>query len=321
MTAAHCCLIGGGGFIGGYLVRRLAATGRRVTVVGRRPAPSYRLPGNVRYLMGDYADRNFLQAALDGVDEIVHMAYASVPRTSFDDPVRDIAANLPPSVQLFAAASALRTAKLVLVSSGGTVYGRARSLPVAEDHPTTPLSPYGITKLAVEHYALMYYQLEGLPAVIVRPGNAYGPGQKPFTGQGFIATAIAAILQGSDISLFGERGTVRDYIHASDLADGIAAALDGGAPGACYNIGTGVGRSNRDIIELLEPLAAQRGLVVRVNVQPQRSFDVPANVLDSASLAAATGWRAQVPIAAGIAETWDWNCRALADPTDGGDWP
>lgn len=321
MTAAHCCLIGGGGFIGGYLVRRLVATGRSVTVVGRRPAPSYALPDKVRYLTGDYAERAFLQMVLDGVDEIVHLAYASVPRTSFDDPVRDITANLPPSVHLFAAASAMRLAKLVLVSSGGTVYGRARSLPVAEDHPTAPISPYGITKLAVEHYAYMYHQLEGLPAVILRPGNAYGPGQKPFTGQGFIATAIAAILQGSEITLFGEHGTVRDYVHAADLAAGVAAALDGGAPGACYNIGTGVGRSNRELIELLQPLAARRGLGVRVNVQPQRSFDVPANVLDSAGLAAATGWRAQIPIEAGIGETWAWNCRALANPTDGGDWP
>lgn len=321
MTAAHCCLIGGGGFIGGHLVRLLAATGRCVTVVGRRAAPSYRLPENVRYLTGDYGDRNFLLTALDGIDEIVHLAYASVPRTSFDDPVRDIAANLPPSVQLFAAASALRPVKLVFVSSGGTVYGRASSLPVGEDHPTAPISPYGITKLAVEHYAYMYHQLEGLPAVIVRPGNAYGPGQKPFTGQGFIATAIATILQGGEIILYGEHGTVRDYVHASDLAAGVMSALDGGVPGACYNIGTGVGRSNREIIDLLQPLAAQRGLGVRVNVQPQRSFDVPANVLDGARLAAATGWRAQVPIEAGIAETWAWNCRALANSTDGGDWP
>ena len=100
--------------------------------------------------------------------------------------------------------------KLVLVSSGGTVYGNPSTVPVAEDHPTTPISPYGITKLAIEKYAAMYRLTAGLPVVCVRPGNAYGEGQRPFSGQGFIATAMASVIQGKEVVLFGERGTVRD---------------------------------------------------------------------------------------------------------------
>jgi UDP-glucose 4-epimerase len=130
----------------------------------------------------------------------------------------------------------------VLVSSGGTVYGVARSLPIAEDHPTEPISPYGITKLTIEKYAGMFGAASGLPIVIVRPGNAYGEGQHASTGQGFIATAMDAICRGEAVGVFGPIGTIRDYVHVADVASGIVAAWILGAAGETYNIGTGVGR-------------------------------------------------------------------------------
>jgi UDP-glucose 4-epimerase len=307
----HCCVIGGGGFIGAHLLGHLLAAGRRVTVLGRSPAPSEPLPEGVRYIAGDYGDHDLLSGLLSETDEIVHLAYATVPQTSFEDPVGDIAANLPPSVRLFEQAARRGLARLVLVSSGGTVYGRARSIPLDEDHPTTPVSPYGITKLALEKYALMYHELGRLPVVIVRPGNAYGPKQRPFRGQGFVATAIASILSGRQIDVFGEQGTVRDYLHVTDLAAGIAAALVKGVPGTAYNIGSGAGHSNRDVIDALAPLAAAGDLGVRIRVLPTRQFDVPVNVLDCTRLTERTGWRPQVSLAKGIVDTWDWYKRNL----------
>jgi len=318
MSARRCCVIGGGGFIGSPLVAQLITSGREVTVAGRAASPRRALPGGVRYLAGDYGDSRFLRMLLDDADEVVHLAYATVPQTSFDDPVGDIIANLPPSVALFAEASRRKLAKLVFVSSGGTVYGRAGASPIAEGHPTMPVSPYGITKLALEKYALMYRELEALPVVIVRPGNAYGPGQLPFSGQGFVATAIASVLEEREIALFGESGTVRDYVHVEDVAAGIASALTRGEPGACYNIGSGVGHSNRDIIELLRPLAAQAGIVPRTRVLPPRRFDVPANVLDSARLANDTGWRPHVALPEGLAGTWEWFRQGRREQADGG---
>jgi len=95
--------------------------------------------------------------------------------------------NLPPTVQLFAEVAASGR-KLVFVSSGGTVYGEASKLPIREDHPTKPISPYGVTKLTLESYAHLYAVTHGLKFVCVRPANAFGPGQKPFTGQGFMPT-------------------------------------------------------------------------------------------------------------------------------------
>lgn len=300
----HCCVIGGSGFIGHHLVEILASQGKAVTVLGKSPLPSRALPPAVRYIACDYGDRTLLRNVLHDIDEIIDLAYASVPKTSFEDPVNDILNNLPSSVNLFEVASLFPIKKIVIVSSGGTVYGKALRLPITEDHPTNPISPYGITKLAVEKYALMYHALKGLPVVCVRPGNAFGEGQKPFMGQGFVATAIASALRGQEINIFGEQGTVRDFVYVKDLARGISAALDHCPPGECYNIGTGQGRSNKAIIEMLRKIAKTRNMAVRVKVLPSRQYDVPANVLDSSKLRKVTGWLPSVSLEQGLELTW-----------------
>lgn len=309
----HCCVIGGSGFIGSNIVEKLTFQKRRITVIGRNVSPSRKLPEGIHYVSGDYGKKNFLTDVLRGVDEVIQLAYASVPKTSFENPLNDIRYNLPATVNLFEVAGRLGIHKLVLVSSGGTVYGKATKLPIPEDHPTNPISPYGITKLATEKYALMFNELEALPIVCVRPGNAYGEGQRPFVHQGFIATAMASILQRKKITVFGEPGTIRDYIHVSDVANGIIAALDHGKPGAFYNIGSGVGRSNQDVLAEIFPLAGAAGLKPTIKTAPPRPFDVPVNVLDSTKLFKETGWKPSISFQNGVKQTWQW----FYETTDG----
>ncbi len=194
--------------------------------------------------------------------------------------------------------------KMVFVSSGGTVYGIAQSLPIREDHPTNPISPYGITKLTLEKYILMFNAMRGLPAVIARPSNAYGEEQQAFTGQGFIATAIKSILLRQTVDIFGPNGTVRDYLHVEDVARGIIAALDFGEPGGVYNIGSGIGLNNIEVLETIKPLADAYGYPVRINPLPERGFDVPTNVLDSAKLRNISGWFPETNFNDGIQRTW-----------------
>lgn len=302
----HCCVIGGDGFIGTWLVDRLIEHQRKITIIDRNPEPQRTHPEAARYIAGDYGQRSLLDKALQGVDEVVHLAYSTVPKTSFDDPLQDISDNLPATVTLLEATSSIGVGKFIMISSGGTVYGKAEETPIREDHPTNPISPYGITKLATEKYTLMFGELKGLPVVCVRPGNAYGQGQKPFVGQGFVSTAIASILKGQEVTIFGETGTVRDYIHVADIADGIIAVLDHGRAGLCYNIGTGIGKTNKDILDAIRPLAESAGFKVGVNNLPARPFDVPVNVLDSRKLADETGWKPGFSFEDGIKRTWDW---------------
>ncbi|WP_400192020.1 NAD-dependent epimerase/dehydratase family protein [Hymenobacter sp. B81] len=300
------CVIGGAGFIGRAIVAELLALGRQVVVVGRQAAPAP-LPAGVRYCSSPTdSDRADLRRVLEEADEVIDLAYATVPQTSFQDPVNDILVNLPEAVRTFELALAAGVRRFVWVSSGGTVYGRSSAALITEDHPTLPISPYGITKLAIEKYAHLYFETRGLPVLCVRPANAFGEGQRPYVGQGFVATAIASILDGRELTLFGEQGTVRDYLHVQDMAHGIVAALLHGQPGEVYNLGSGIGLTNRQILEALEPLAAAAGFGLNVRTQPPRLFDVPVNVLDAGRLRAATGWAPRLPFEQGLRQTWQW---------------
>ena len=301
-------VIGGAGYIGAQLVPQLVATGRHVTVLGRSTTPRYKLPAGVDYVQGDFAQHELISRLLDAHHEVIHLAYATVPNTSFENPLADLLQNLPPTVQLFSEA-ADKGVKLVLVSSGGTVYGEAVELPIREAHPTMPISPYGVTKVTLENYAYLYAATHGLRFVCVRPANAYGIGQRPFIGQGFIATAMASAMKGVPIKIFGLHGTIRDYLYVTDLASGIVRALLQGHLSETYNLGSGIGLSNIDVIEVCKPLMHEIGCEVQVENLPERTFDVKANVLDSTKLQMDTGWKPLIGFNEGMVITRDWLAR------------
>lgn len=300
-------VVGGGGFIGSHLVQLLATDNRRfIVVAGRRSESPIGLPSNARYVCVDIASDAALLPLLDDTDEVIDLAYASVPKTSFDDPVMDVLSNLPATVNLLSKSGCKKLRRLVLVSSGGTVYGNANYLPIDESHPTDPISPYGITKLAAEKYALMFHRIAKLPVVIVRPGNPYGTNQFGNLVQGFIGAAMYAAVNRQKVMVFGERGTVRDYIHIDDMCRGILAALEYGKPGGIFNIGTGFGYDNRAILDLLSEVIKPYGYELSAEYLPARSFDVSENVLSSARLTYISGWRPSISLEDGLAETWNW---------------
>ena len=298
-------VIGGAGYIGSHLVNQLVSNGRSVTVLGRSSTPKYALPDGVVYVSGDFADCRLMNLLLDNHRNVIHLAYATVPNTSFENPLSDLLQNLPPTVQLFSEA-ATRGIRLLLVSSGGTVYGEAVELPIRETHPTCPISPYGVTKRTLEAYAHLYAVTHGLKFVCVRPGNAYGVGQRPFVGQGFVATAMASAMHGMPVRIFGQHGTVRDYLYVQDLASGIVSALENGKLSETYNLGSGIGLNNLDVIEACRPLLREIGCQICVENLPERAFDVKVNVLDSSRLQADTGWEPLIDFEVGLAMTRDW---------------
>jgi UDP-glucose 4-epimerase len=305
MKEAFTVVIGGSGFIGRDLTNMLVGAGREVLVVGRTRNAPKTIPDNCHYFSGDYGNAQTLREILTVGCEVIDLAYSTVPKTSFEDPLYDLTSNLPSSVTLLQEASKIGLRRVVLVSSGGTVYGPVESLPITENHPTRPISPYGITKLAVDRYAMMYHRNEGLPVIVVRPGNAYGEDQRTGTGQGFLAAAIDAILSGRDIEIYGEQGTIRDYVHVSDVATGIQCALEKGHDGKIYNIGTGKGASNMEIVRMLIELAEGDGFAVRTRILPARRFDVEANVLDSSRLQNDAGWMPKISLKEGIRRMWN----------------
>ena len=298
-------VIGGAGYIGAHLVSELIAADRCVTVLGRSGNPKYELPPGVTYIAGDFSQLNLVGDLLDTHQEVIHLAYATTPNVSFENPLSDLLHNVSPTIQLFSEI-ANRGTKLILVSSGGTVYGEAEKLPISETHSTKPISPYGVTKLTLEKYAYLYAATHGLRFICVRPANAYGIGQNPFSGQGFIATAMKSVLRNIPIKIFGENGTIRDYLYVSDLAKGVVSALQQGRLFETYNIGSGVGLSNLDVIDMLKPLMSEIGREVQVEILPERKFDVRVNVLDSTKLQIDTGWSQKIEFERGLKITRDW---------------
>jgi len=305
MKNLNTLLIGGAGYIGAHLTRQLIATGRNVTVLGRRITPQYEMPKGVSYISGDFSQLDLISNLLDHNQEVVHLAYATVPNTSFENPLADLLQNLPPTVQLFSE-MADRGTKLLLVSSGGTVYGEAIHVPIDENHPTKPISPYGVTKLTLENYAHLYAVTHGLKFICVRPANAFGEGQRPHVGQGFISTALDLAMRGEPIKLFGQTGTVRDYLYVSDLASGIVSALDKGHLSETYNLGSGIGRSNLDVINCISPLMKELGREIRIERFPERAFDVKVNILNSSKLNSHTGWKPIIEFQDGLSQTLKW---------------
>lgn len=301
MPCAECCLIGGAGLIGRRLAQKLVELDRSVVVVDR-VMPSVPVAG-IEYVVGDYTDESTFADVIAQCDEVVDLAYASQPKSSFDDPLSDLHQNVAPAVTLFQRViGSPRIRKILFVSSGGTVYGPVNRLPIAENAPTAPISPYGITKLTIEKYAFMFHRTHNLPVIVARPANAFGPGQRPFRGQGLIATGIGCALRGERLPVYGN--TVRDYIFIDDLAQGIAALLVGGKCGEAYNIGSGVGMSSLDVVQRLRALAALHGTTLDIEQHPGRSFDVPDNVLDIAKITAETGWQPSMEFDNGLSLTW-----------------
>jgi UDP-glucose 4-epimerase len=304
--SAMTCVIGGAGFIGREVVLQLLARQRQVVVIGRRAQPVMPLPAQVRYIANPDHNEELLLDVLKQCDEVIDLGYSAMPQTSFQDPVRDILVNVPATVRLFELAADCNLRKFVWISSGGAVYGHSNHPMQNELHPNFPISPYGITKLTLEKYARLFYDSKGLPIVCVRPSNAFGEGQRTNSGQGFIAVAIAAVLDGRELSLFGEHGTIRDYLHVQDMARGIVAALEQGSSGEIYNLGSGHGLSNLQVLDALRPLVAASGYELRVDILPPRPFDVPLSVLDSRKLSEHTGWQPRQKFRQALQQTWDW---------------
>lgn len=294
------CIVGGSGFIGSSLIPHLLNNNRDVLIVGRSNSPRNILPKGVRYLFGDIKEEKFVGNFLKHTDEIIYLAYSTTPRTSFENLIQDLNENLISAVRFFDIASRYPIKKMIYISSGGAVYGESDGSPISENHPTNPISPYGVTKLAIEKYAQLFWKTKKLPVVCIRPPNVYGENQKPFIGQGFISTAIASILMEREIIVYGQDGTFRDYLYIDDFIKGLLVALDKCLPGEIYNIGTGLGFNNTNIINKLKNNDFLRNKTLKIIYEPLRASDVLSNVLDTNKFKSLTSWQPSISIDEGI---------------------
>ncbi|WP_431688715.1 NAD-dependent epimerase/dehydratase family protein [Hahella sp. NBU794] len=306
--ASRVLILGGMGFIGQHLTLACRSAGMIVRVADMfLPAPEVRQDG-VEYIDGDYKDSEFLQGILEEVDSVVHLVHDTMILNQECNMDVEFERNVRPAMHLMDMCCAKKIKKFLFVSSGGTVYGhRLNHQPIVESSTTKPISLYGTSKLIIENIGFLYNIQKNLPFIVARPGNAYGPGQKPFRGQGFVATAFASALQGEVLNIFGDGSVVRDYIHVRDLADALVAILRFGKLGEAYNVGTSKGVALHTLLnEYITPILEDDGYSLQCQYTPPRGVDVPYNVLSNDKLRRDTSFAPSIELHDGLRETLMW---------------
>jgi len=300
--ASAVVIVGGAGFIGRHLAARLAADGVLATIFDRaQPAA---IPG-VRAVVADLSDAEALRSVLAPGAAVVHLAWTTLPATSNADPAADLRDNALGSLRLWEACAAAQVGRVIYLSSGGTVYGNPRRLPIREDYPTEPICAYGVSKLAVEKYLGLFHRLHGLDYVVLRPGNAYGPGQDPGRGQSAATVFAYLAFRNEPITIWGDGSVTRDLLYVEDLVDAVVRVLShdsGAGQPRVFNVGTGRGTSLKELVDVIGRVM---GRAPEVRYAPGRATDVSANVLDASRLRERTGWEPRVSLAEGIRRMLD----------------
>jgi UDP-glucose 4-epimerase len=308
-------LVIGCGFLGERLVAELVRAAHPTVVLTRSPIDAEkqnRIRG-AELIIGDAATEQFLDRALAGVTHVVYSAGGLLPTESDLNPELDLTLSLPPLIRLLEALREREGVSLLLLSSGGTVYGRAEYLPVDEEHPTRPISSYGIVKLTCEKYVAMYADRHGVPAQVLRCSNVYGENQPAHRGQGTIPTFLRRILADEPLTIFGDGSIVRDYLYVGDLASVVLRLLELPAEPRLLNVGSGKGTSLSRLVELIEGLT---GKSVPIDRRPDRPFDVKEIVLDVSRLKALVDFE-PIPLEEGTRLTHESLLREGPTPASG----
>jgi UDP-glucose 4-epimerase len=295
-------VLGGNGFIGSHLVDKLLQEGHRVRVFDKYEEHYRRPLAGVDYRIGDFGNRGLLAEALDGVDVVYHLISTTLPKTSNDDPVFDVQSNVIEALFLMEQCVEKKVKKVVFISTGGAIYGRPATLPVAENDPTDPECSYGITKLAIEKYLALFQHLHGLDYTVVRPSNPYGERQDPNGIQGAVTVFLGRVAKGEPIEIWGDGEVVRDYIFIDDLIEGIYRASTTAAASHIFNMGSGAGHSLNDIVTIIRRVT---GREARTVYKAKRTFDIPAIYLDISRAKKELSWAPVTSLESGIKRTWE----------------
>ncbi len=289
--------------MGIHLAERLLEDGNEVRVYSRGPNRFRGTPAGAEYVEGELGNAGLIREAVEDVEIVYHLASTTLPKTSNDDPAYDVRSNLVDTLGLLEACVEAGVRKVVFASSGGTVYGIPRSVPVTEDHPTNPITSYGIVKLAVEKYLGLFHHLHGLDYAALRISNPYGPYQNPAGQQGAVAVFLRRIRDGESITIWGDGSVVRDYLYVSDLVDALVLASGRATESKVFNVGSGHGISLNELVSLM---ATVTGEEPEVEYLPGRELDVPSSVLDIERAGRELDWRPSLGLAEGLSRSWEW---------------
>lgn len=273
-------VLGGNGFIGSHFVDLLLKKGHSVRVFDKGRERYRSENPKVEYIYSSFDSLPDLNEALQNVDIVIHLISTTSPVTSNKAHPEDIKSNLINTVKFLDLMIQKNIKRILFFSSGGTVYGEPKYLPVDENHPTNPISSYGIVKLSIEKYLFLYQKNYNLEPLIIRASNPYGIRQSHIGVQGLISTLLMKALQKKEIQIYGDGTIVRDFIYIDDLVEISYQGLINNLQGI-YNLGSGKGCSIIQLINLIQDISK---IKLILNYQEARKFDVQNIVLDSNKL-------------------------------------
>jgi UDP-glucose 4-epimerase len=304
MSHVRILVTGGAGFIGSHVVDGFRAAGHQVAVVDDLSTGSRdNLAPDVRLYERDIRDPNLEQVFSEFRPDVIdhHAAQSNVP-ASVSDPVYDASVNVLGGLNLLRLSAIFGVRKFVYISSGGAMYGEPdpARIPVPEDAPVRPLSPYGASKQALEAWLGVYQRTFGLDYTVLRYANIYGPRQG-IREEGAVVAVFATRMAAHDtLTIDGTGEQTRDFVYVGDCVTANVAALECGS-GEAFNIGTGTETSIRQIFDLMADIS---GYARQPTYGPARKGDVMRIALDPTKAAAHLGWRAAMPLRDGLVKTY-----------------
>jgi UDP-glucose 4-epimerase len=297
---------GGAGFIGSHIVDAYVGGGHEVAILDNL-ATGLRanLHPEIIFYHCNITDEGEVARCFDDFrpDVVSHHAAQIDVCKALDDPAYDASINIMGSLNVLLNAVRTGAQRFVFASSGGAVYGEPHFLPITEDHPITPASPYGISKFAFEQYLRVWHTVHPIKTIILRYANVYGPRQGGQGESGVVAIFANSLLQGQPCTVFGDGTATRDYVFVSDVVAANQAALHRG-DNTIINIGTGQKISTRRVFETM------REAFGCTSVQPldalQRVGEVTQSCLSIDRARQVLGWQPQVDFQAGVRSTLEW---------------
>jgi len=310
-TGGRVLVTGGAGFIGSHIAEAFLAEGWDVTVLDDLSRGHARnVPSGARFVQADIRSPEARRLLATGKFDVLNHHAAQIDvRVSVDSPALDADINLVGFVNLLEGAGEGGVRRVVFASSGGVVYGDPEVVPTPEPAPKGPISPYGVSKLSGEYYLRALGALRGFEGIAMRYSNVFGPRQDPKSEAGVVSIFVSRLLQGQQLTVFGDGRQTRDYVFVRDVARANVLAGTAAVPAGpdidatAFNIATGVQTS---VLELAEKVGGVMGRKPELEFAPPRAGELFRSSLDIGKAGRVLGWRPTVAFDDGLGELVTW---------------
>lgn len=276
-------ILGGTGFIGTALITQLKKyiSASKIFVLGQNDQKLLNLENEgITGVKGKLENLSLIESIIERFDikTVVHLVSNLIPASNSEEFNREYQEVVLPTIKLINYCSR-KNIKFVFFSSGGTVYGNLYdSVPIKENFETSPISYYGKSKKCIEDHIVREHEINNLQYLVLRPSNAYGPGQNIYGEQGLIGVAIRKTFHGETLSVWGDGNCIRDYIYVKDLSYIAAKLILDNVKNRTINISSGIGFS---VNEIIDTICETTGKTIAVRYLPLRKSDVASIVLDN----------------------------------------